>query len=165
VTTPDLSRSLRAGCTVVVGTVSSDGEPRAARAWGLTVVEGATGADADPGAPGLVRILVDADDAALQRELAAGRAVAVTTVEPGTMVSLQLKGRVRTVEAADEADLVAAASFRDRLFAAMARGGGSRELLERMVPAGLVACVVAVHDRYDQTPGPGAGAAISRTNR
>ena len=39
--------------------------------------------------------------------------------------------------------------------------GTDRRLLERMVPDDFVACTVVIDELYDQTPGPGAGAALS----
>jgi hypothetical protein len=44
-----------------------------------------------------------------------------------------------------------------------ATDGTSATLLERFVPSGVVACTIEVHERFDQTPGPGAGGRVTRT--
>jgi hypothetical protein len=37
---------------------------------------------------------------------------------------------------------------------------GYDALLARFAPVGTVACTVEVHERFDQTPGPSAGARV-----
>ena len=118
------------GLLPIVGTVGPDGEPHAARGWGITV----------PTTPSTtVRLLVDADDADGLRHLADGGAVAVTGADVPTLRSVQLKGR----------SLGRRAGHRRR--SACGRGGSattssttstrptapSGALLERLVPASL----------------------------
>ncbi len=78
-----------------------------------------------------------------------------------TLHSRQLKGRVEAIEPATGADRARAARYCDAFFADIeATDGEPRELLDQIVPAAYVACTVTVDALYDQTPGPGAGAAV-----
>lgn len=144
------------GCALLVGTVSADGEPHAGRAWGLDVVSEA---------PLRVRVLLDVEDVATVEHAAAGGAIAVTATSVRTLHSVQLKGRATSVEVeagdADRAARYIAEFFHD----IQDTDGTASDLLDRFVPIGYVGCTVEVDERFDQTPGPAAGAAIGRTSR
>ena len=79
-----------AGTSLVVGTVSRDAEPRAARAWASSVV--AT-------EPLRVRVLMSADDPEAVANLETGN-VSLTGADVPTLQSAQLKGTVVLVEPA-----------------------------------------------------------------
>lgn len=147
---------LESGCALLVGTVSPDGEPHAGRAWGLDVLRED---------PLLVRVLLDVEDITSVEYAAAGGAIAVTATSVRTLHSVQLKGRATGVEAgpgdAARAERYAAEFFRD----IEETDGTKKDLLDRFVPIGYVACTVEVEERFDQTPGPAAGAAIGRQPR
>jgi hypothetical protein len=54
----------------------------------------------------------------------------------------------------------------DQFFAdVMDTDAADAALLARLVPNGYVVCTVEVHERFDQTPGPGAGARIGAPSR
>ncbi len=149
---PDMATHLESGCALIVGTVASDGEPHATRAWGLDVL---------PGEPERVRVLLDASDTAILDDLAHGGAVAVTGSDVATLRSVQLKGRAVSVEPGSEGDEERAARFCAEFFTAVHLTDGTPlHLPERLVPRRYARCVIAVEAFFDQTPGPGAGAPL-----
>lgn len=144
---------LEGGAALVVGTVSPDGEPYATRGWGLRVL-GAT-------APVQVRLLLSAADLVALSDLDGTGRVAITASDVATLRSLQLKGRVIAVEPIVEDDHDLAAGYVDALFEDVVETDGiARHLLERLVPPAFVAFTVEPDELFDQTPGPGAGAAV-----
>ena len=154
---PETTAFLESGCALIIGTVSPSGEPHAARGWGLSVL---------PGDGRHVRLLLDAADEVNVENLRRGGAIAITAANVPTLRATQLKGRAGPTEAATDADNDRAAQFCDDFFGDITRTDGTaRDLLERLRPAQLVACVVAVDEVYDQTPGPGAGAAMAAGSR
>ena len=145
---------LLSGCSLIVGGLTPEGEPFAARGWGVRVA-----GDDEP-----IRVLVGAAD--LERLGAAGgmaRRVAVTGADVPTLRSVQLKGDLEAVDAVDAADLAQHRSFCDQFFGDVFRTDGTaRHLMERLVPADLVVLVVRVTELFDQTPGPRAGQPLAR---
>ena len=145
---------LETGCTLIVGTVGPEGEPHAARGWGLTVLD-------DERA--LMRLLLDADDPEHHAHLAPGGAIAITGGDVRTLRSIQIKGRSLGVEPPNDSDPARAARFIDEMITAIHESDGTDPIVSRrMAPTQFVACMVEIDEIYDQTPGPGAGAAISR---
>jgi predicted pyridoxine 5'-phosphate oxidase superfamily flavin-nucleotide-binding protein len=150
---PETSAFLETGCALVVGTVTADGAPYAARAWGADPIGG--GSD--------VRVLLDALDVATIGNVEGGGRVAVTATSVRYFTSVQMKGHAVAVEPATAGDRARAARYVDDFFADIEQTDGTeRALLERLVPADYVAMVVRVEEVYDQTPGPGAGGRIER---
>lgn len=83
-----------------------------------------------------------------------------------TLRSVQLKGRSLGIEPADPADLATTEAYLDALFTDIeTTDGAARAILERWRPRAVVACTVQVDDRFDQTPGPGAGARLTQAAR
>jgi hypothetical protein len=146
------ARLLEGGCSIIVGTVLDDGEPYATRGWGMTLL---------PGEPVRVRLLLAADDAVGAAALAGGHAIAVTAADVPSLRAVQLKGRSLGVSPGTDDDRARAARFADAFLGDVARTDGTdRRVLERIVPADYVACTFTIDERYDQTPGPGAGAVM-----
>jgi hypothetical protein len=151
----ELVTFLESGCGLIVGTASSAGVPRANRGWGLEVLDA-----------GRVRVLLRSDDPVLVDDLAENPSLAVTGADVHTLRSVQLKGRIAVMEPASEADHERSARYRREFFAAIQEiDGFSRAQLERLIPDGLISCEMVIAEVYDQTPGPGAGAAIVRTGQ
>ena len=149
---PATREFLESGCALIVGTVGTDGEPHASRGWGLDVL----GDD-----PPLVRLLLDAADVVAVEHAAAGGRVAVTATSVRTLRSTQLKGTSLGLEAVTPEAVERAERYLDQFFTDVGETDGTaRELLARLPPAGYVACTIQVADRFDQTPGPTAGAPI-----
>lgn len=147
----DIPTIVDGGASLVVATVSEDGEPRAARAWATTVV--------DPEAL-RVRIAMAADDDVAVGNLATGT-IALTAADVRTLRSVQLKGRVMAVEPATAADLQRVVEHSDRFFDAVHETDGNPlPLLRRLLPHRVVAVELSVDEAFDQSPGSGAGEAL-----
>jgi hypothetical protein len=141
---------LEGGCALIVGTVGGDGEPRANRAFGLTVLPGA--------ADVAVRVLLDTNDPVIRENLETTGHIAITAGNVQTLHSTQLKGRAVAIEAGTDADRERAARYvREFADDVVAVDRTPRELIARMMPPDVFAVTVAVAELYDQTPGPGAG--------
>ncbi len=147
---PEQVALLEGGCALIVAYGEADGAPRATRAWGLRVLA------SDP-----ARVRIVLDDADRARLARSGDRLAVTGADVRTLVSVQLKGRVAALDDADDADVERFEQYFDR-FAADVRetDGTERWQLERLVPHAFAATELDVDEVYDQTPGPGAGAAL-----
>jgi hypothetical protein len=144
---------LESGCGLIVGTVAPDGAPYAGRGWGLDVLE--------DGPPARLRLLLDADDEGTIANLTDGAAVAVTATNIRTLRSVQLKGRARGTEVHTPEDEARGQRYIDEFFADVeAVDGVPRERFEHFTPIGVVVCTLEAHERFDQTPGPGAGARV-----
>ncbi len=142
------------GGGLVVGTVSADGEPRAVRAWSAVL---RSEADAR------LRVVMSADDTVSVENLANGR-VAVTIADVRTFHSLQLKGPVVSTEEATPEDLEEMRIQSDTFLTAVHETDGNPlEGLRRMLPHEVVVFEMLVEDVYDQTPGPEAGVALTRS--
>jgi hypothetical protein len=153
----DLVAHLHSGCALIVATVSADNVPRAARAWGLTVVASD---------PPTLRLLLDATDAGTLANVAGGGAIAITTASVVTLHSLQFKGHVVGTEPATAEDDAKAAQYRDDFFADVIETDGMpRSPLERWAADQVVACTVVVTEHYSQTPGPTAGSQLAVRTR
>jgi Pyridoxamine 5'-phosphate oxidase len=142
---------VHSGCALILGTVAPDGDPCAGRGWGLAVAD----------EPRLVRLLVDADDEATMRNITDGAAVAITAASIRTLRSVQFKGRVTGTDPAGPDDLAKAEAYCAEMFTDIHETDFTpRELLEELRPHRLAACTVQVEERFDQTPGPTAGARL-----
>jgi hypothetical protein len=147
----ELTRMVESGAGLVVGTVSADGEPRADRAWGVSVV------DADERR---IRFIMSADDPDVLENLESGN-VSLTGAEVSTFHSVQFKGRPVLVESPTADDIEMARTQSEKFFAMVNRVDGNPvEHLRRMLPLQTVAVEMAVVDMFDQTPGPTAGSAL-----
>jgi hypothetical protein len=140
------------GTSLVVATVARDGEPRATRAWSAAIV----GEDR-------VRVLVSADDPVVVDGLRPGAVVAVTGADVRSLRAVQLKGVLGAVDPPDAPDLASLEAHAERFFDEIhATDGNPVELLRRLLPHQVVAVEVVVDEVYDQSPGPGAGAVLTR---
>jgi hypothetical protein len=145
-----------AGNSLVVGTVSPDGEPRATRAWAVTV------SDADAGR---VRVVMTGDDPVTIANLAGGR-IAVTGCAVRTLRAAQLKGQVVSIDPPTADDMVTFEEHSDEFFQEVHETDGNPiELLRRLLPRDVVVVDVAVDEVFDQSPGPGAGASVPAGRR
>ncbi len=144
---------LESGCGLLVGTVSLDGEPYASRGWGLDVL--------DVGPPALVRLMLDAEDERTLEHVSAGGAIAITAANVLTLRSMQLKGRARGMDSATPDDRARVERYVREFHADVeATDFVTWELFQQFFPVDCVACLVDVHEAFDQTPGPGAGARV-----
>ena len=145
----ELTSMIDDGAGLVVGTVGDDGEPRATRAWSVSVV--------DPDEC-RVRVVVGADDPVTVANLVVGAGVALNGADVRTFRSVQLKGRIVAVEAPDPTDLEVTRVQSDLFLRTVHETDGNPlESLRRILPLDVVAVEIVVEEMYDQTPGPDAG--------
>jgi hypothetical protein len=146
-----LEAMVRAGTSLIVGTVGPDGTPRATRAWAARVV--------DP-TRCRIRFVMAADDEVAVSNLGTG-AVALTGAEVATLTSTQMKGRVVAVEEATDVDVSLMDEHSTAFFDAVnATDGNPVWLLRRLLPTTVVAVELEVDEVFDQSPGPAAGAPV-----
>ena len=144
---------LESGCGLIVGTVAPDGAPYAGRGWGLDVLE--------VGPPAHLRLLLDADDEGTIANVVDGAAIAVTATNVRTLRSIQLKGRALGPEVLTPAVEARGERYVEAFFADVeAVDGVPWDRFEHFMPSGIVVCTLEAHERFDQTPGPGAGARV-----
>lgn len=149
---------LRSGCALIVGSASADGRPHASRGWGVPQL---TSDDDQEGLGERLTVLLDGEDERARANATPGRKVAVTATDVRTLRSIQLKGDVVATSAAEPEDPKVVRAYCDAFFTDVVQTDGMpREILERMVPGSWFRCVVQVTARFDQTPGPSAGAPI-----
>jgi hypothetical protein len=138
--------------SMVIATLGVDGTPHASRAWGLKV---------EPGGERF-RTLVPADDAVAIANLRTTGVVALTAASVPTLAALQLKGRVMSVEEADDADRERFARYKEMFFEAVHVTDATNEVdaIARMAPRDVIAFVATAETVFDQTPGPSAGSRL-----
>jgi xanthine/CO dehydrogenase XdhC/CoxF family maturation factor len=143
---------LENGAGLVVGTVSTEGIPRADRAWAASVIDAESRR---------IRFVMSADDADVVGNLQSGR-VSLNGADVRTYQSVQLKGRPVVVEAPTTDDVELARHQSETFFEAVhLTDGNPVEALRRMLPLDMVAVEMIVEESFDQTPGPSAGAALT----
>lgn len=144
---------LESGCALIIGTVGPDGEPHAGRGWGLDLGE------AEP--VQVARLVLDAADLSTVAHLRDGGAVALTATSVRTLSSIQLKGRSLGLDDLRPQDLERAERYISDFFRDIIDVDGTDPaLLATYPPTRFTACRLELHERFDQTPGPGAGARI-----
>ena len=149
---PDQVELLESPCALIVGTVDATGLPDATRGWGLAMLPGCK----------KVRLLLSSNATTTLDNLRTTARIAVTATHFSTLESVQVKGRVLSVEEATADDRI---RF-DRFGAGCVRGvheldGTPEEAIWRLMPPGVVACVFTIEEVFDQTPGPAAGARLA----
>ena len=148
---PDIRELVRQGVAVVVATRAQDLRPAITRAWGPQL--------ADDGRR--LTLCVEAPEgSATHANLTAGAAFAATLSRPSTYSTVQLKGPLLDCHAPVATDLERVAAHLDAFVLDAATVGLDPVIGRRMAGPGLLTVVMEVIERYDQTPGPGAGASL-----
>lgn len=89
--------------------------------------------------------------------------IAVTVVRPGDYRAYQVKGRIREVTAANEAEHARGRAYVERMFDVMGDLGVNRvQLSHTLTDWDLVRISFTPTDLFVQTPGPGAGARLAQ---
>ena len=101
---PDAAQYLEGGSALIVGAADADGAPLATRAWGAMVAEDGAA----------LRVYLDAEDAGVVPLLTEGIPLAITGACVRTLMSTQVKGRVRSVDPLDALDIAHARALRPR---------------------------------------------------
>lgn len=145
---PDIAELACQGVAVIVATRDHDLVPAVTRGWGPRLSEDG----------GRLALCVDAPEGSATLEnLRAGSPMAVTMSRPTSYATVQLKGAVAVLGPPD-AEALRAAREHVEAFIAETTAIGVPEAIIRILAEGeLLAVAVEVAERYDQTPGPGAG--------
>jgi hypothetical protein len=149
---PDVMSILEPGTSLIVGTVGADGEPRATRAFALTVVDDETNR---------VRVVVSADDPVAIEHLHTG-AISVTAADVRTLRSVQLKGLITAVEPSTEQDIETMEEHSALFIQAVTESDGHDvAVIRRMLAEHVVSVEFVVDELFNQSPGPGAGSPVA----
>jgi hypothetical protein len=133
---------------VVVATRDEELRPELSRAWGPALSE-----DGER-----LTLCVEAPpDSAMARNLRAGSPAAATVARLTSHTTVQLKGAVTEVSAPTADRLDAVTRHVDDFVAETAVIGVPEGLARGMVGPDLLAVTIAVAERFDETPGAGAG--------
>jgi hypothetical protein len=149
-----LAAFLQSGLSMVVGTRDADLRPEVARAVGLRVE--ADGAEATVFVP----VSTGADTLA---NLEANGRIALTCSRPADHRTLQLKGGVLEIRAADERDRGDIERYRQDFAEVLGYVGVPPRLTGRVQAWPCHAVRFRVEALFQQTPGPGAGVALGRS--
>jgi hypothetical protein len=145
---PDIGELAGQGVAVIVATRDGSLMPAVTRGWGPRLLEDGA----------RLELCVDAPEGSATLEnLRAGSPVAVTLSRPTSYLTVQLKGAVIAF-GQPEPEAVHAAHEHVEAFVAETSAIGVPEGIVRvLVGSELVGVAIEVAERYDQTPGPGAG--------
>jgi hypothetical protein len=139
---------IREGVAVVVGTRDASLRPAVTRGWGPSL--------RDDGAA--LTLIVDAPEGSPTRaNLGGGSPVAVTLSRPTSYATIQLKGPVVKVREPSDAELASMRAHVEAFVIEAVAMGMQAAIARRIVGDEMVVVEMAVAERYDQTPGPGAG--------
>jgi hypothetical protein len=94
---------------------------------------------------------------ATRGNLVVGDPLAVTLSRPTSYSTVQVKGMIAAVEAPSAGDLERVQAHVHAFFDEVGKLGLLGDVARRLVGTELRTVVVEVAERYDQTPGPGAG--------
>jgi hypothetical protein len=147
----DLAAFARRGLVVVVASRDAAMRPEIARGWGPEVAPDGTSATV---------CVAAARDSQMGSNLAANGAIAMTMGLPTTYQFFQLKGHVTAIEDVSAEQIARAEAHAAAFAEAVGPLGLTREQGLRMFHPKLLAVSFDVHERYDQTPGPGAGVRV-----
>jgi len=149
---PELAAFLQSGLSLVVGTRDAGLVPEVSRAVGLRVEAG--------GAEATVFLPVGTC-AQTRANLEANGRIAVTGSRPADHRTVQLKGAVVAIREADERDRADIERYRLDLTGVLGFVGVPPRLTARIQAWPCHAVRFRVEALFQQTPGPGAGAALA----
>jgi hypothetical protein len=149
---PDLEQLVRGGVAIVMATRDDRLRPAITRCWGPRLSAGGERLTVCAEAP---------QDSPTRANLAQdGTPAAITLVLPSTYSSVQVKGVVAQVRPPDDADRRRIAEHAE----AFVEDTRTLELPEAVARAlqhtEFLTVELQLRERYDQTPGPGAGGAL-----
>jgi Pyridoxamine 5'-phosphate oxidase len=137
------------GC--IVATRDEEMRPEIARGWAPEVNEEAA----------IATVCIGAErDSKMGSNLLSNGAIALTMTHPTTYRGIQAKGRVSDVGEPTAEQLERVQAHLAAFAAQVELLGLGRELTRRLLVPDLMAVTFAVHELYDQTPGPRAGARL-----
>lgn len=144
----DIAALVRQGVAVIVATRDEELRPEIGRAWGPSLSrDGARLEVCVESPPG----------SAMARNLQSGSPLAATVSRLASFTSVQLKGAVVEVAAPTQERLDAVTEHVARFVAETGAVGVPEALARALVGADLVSVTIEVAERFDETPGSGAG--------
>lgn len=144
----DLADLVRQGVAVIVATRDGQLRPELSRAWGPALSE--------DGAR-LTVCVEAASDSAMARNLNSGSPAAATLARLASRTTVQLKGPVVDVATPTQNRLDAVTAHVDGFVAETAVVGVPEAIARAMVGPDLLTVTIEVAERFDETPGSGAG--------
>ena len=144
----DIAELVRQGVAVIVATRDGESRPELSRAWGPALSE-----DGER----LTVCVEAAPDSATARNLESGSPVAATLARLASQTTVQLKGPVVEVAAPTQDRLDAVSAHVDGFVAETAVVGVPESLARAFVGPDLLTVTIEVAERFDETPGAGAG--------
>lgn len=147
----EIAALVRQGVAVIAATRDGELRPEVSRAWGPVLSDdGARLALCVEGGPG----------SAMARNLEAGSPLAAMLSRIASFTSVQVKGRVVEVAEPTPERREAVADHVDRFVAETRAVGVSEAIARSLVGPDLIAVTIEIDERYDETPGSGAGRAL-----
>jgi hypothetical protein len=148
---PDIAELARQGIAVIVGSRDPGLRPAVTRGWGPVLSAHGT----------RLELCVDAPAGSdTEANLRAGSPLAVTLGRPSTYLTVQLKGPLLDVRPPDAAARRQVAEHMEAFVAETNPLGVAEAVVRATLGEALLAVAIEVAERYDQTPGPGAGRAL-----
>jgi len=144
----DIGDLVREGVAVVVATRDAELRPELSRAWGPALSEDGERLTVSVEAP---------RGSATARNLVAGSPVVATLARLASRTTVQLKGAVVAVAPPDADRVAAVAAHADGFVAETAVVGVPEAIARGLIGPELLSVTIAVAERSDETPGPGAG--------
>ena len=144
----DIDDLVRQGVAVIVATRDGASRPELSRAWAPELSEDG----------GRLTVCVEAAaDSPMARNLEAGSPVAATVARLASHTTVQLKGPVVEIATPTQERLDAVTDHVDGFVAETAAVGVPESIARALVGPDLLTVTIAVAERFDETPGPGAG--------
>ncbi len=145
---PQVFDLLQTGVSVVVGTRDSALMPESTRAWGIHVATDRAS---------VTVFLTEAISQKTLQNLRENGLMAISCTRPTDHVACQLKGRLRTIRPAEEADRDNSRSWHRDFVGELVAIGVPPDLCEAWITEPALAVEIDVTEVFHQTPGPGAG--------
>jgi hypothetical protein len=140
-----------AGTATIVATRDTEMRPTLTRGWGVRFSEDG----------GLLTLCVGiAPGSPVRAHLEENGEIAITCSRPTTYRTTQVKGKAEVLGEPDERQLAAVAAHVEAFSAEVILLGLPDDAGARLADDGLLAVAVSPRELFDQTPGPGAGAAL-----
>ena len=145
---PQVFDLLQTGVSVIVGTRDSSLMPESTRAWGIHIATDRAS---------VTIFLTEAISQKTLQNLRENGLVAISCTRPTDHVACQLKGRLRTIRPAGQADRDHSKSWHRDFAGELIAIGVPPDLCEAWITEPALAIEIDVTDVFHQTPGPGAG--------
>ncbi|MCE3224172.1 MAG: hypothetical protein K0S58_2352 [Nitrospira sp.] len=145
---PQVFDLLHTGVSVIVGTRDSSLMPESSRAWGIRAARDRAS---------VTIFLTEAVSQQTLRNLRENGLVAISCTRPTDHVACQLKGRLRTIRPAEQADREYSAGWHRDFIQELVAIGVPADLCEAWITGPALAIEIDVTEVFHQTPGPGAG--------